>query len=53
MTDAQSNRRTDGEATRMRDTLEWTSPFGILSAWYLRRFVKRKQSELKRMSEAR
>jgi len=42
-----------GDATHMRDTLEWSSPFGILAAWYLRRFVKRKQRELKRMAEAR
>src|SRR5258706_459157 len=39
------------DGTLMRDTLEWTSPFGILTAWYLRRFVKKKQSALKRMVE--
>jgi len=38
--------------TLMRDTLEWTSPFGIFAGWFLRRFVTKKQRELKRMAES-
>lgn len=33
-------------ATLMRDTLEYTSIFGILAGWFLRRFVTKKQSAL-------
>lgn len=32
---------TDG-GTLMRDTLEFTSPFGVLAGWVLRRFVRRR-----------
>jgi len=32
--------------TLMRDTLEWTSPFGIFAGWFLRRFVTKKQRAL-------
>jgi len=46
--------------TRMRDTLEWVSPFGpfgriadaIAVARHLRRFVRRKQTALKRIAES-
>jgi len=41
-----------GGGTLMRDTLEWTSPFGIFAGWFLRRFVTKKQRELKRMAES-
>jgi ligand-binding SRPBCC domain-containing protein len=50
-----------GAGTRMRDTLEWRSPFGIAGvladklfvAGHMRRFVARKQRELKRIAEER
>lgn len=46
-------------ATLMRDTLDWTSPFGLLGrladtlfvTGHMRRFVSRKQLELKRVAE--
>jgi ligand-binding SRPBCC domain-containing protein len=40
-----------GGGTLMRDTLEWSSPFGFLAAWFLRRFVTRKQLALKAIAE--
>jgi ligand-binding SRPBCC domain-containing protein len=46
--------------TRMRDTLEWTAPLGPLGRLadglfleaYMRRFLTRKQAELRRLAEA-
>ena len=32
--------------TLMRDTLEFTSPFGVVAGWFLRRFVRRRASAL-------
>ena len=48
-------------ATLMRDTLDWTSPFGLLGriadvlfvTRHMRRFVRRKQLALKRVAESR
>jgi ligand-binding SRPBCC domain-containing protein len=48
-----------GAGTRMRDTLEWRSPAGIVGVFadklfvadHMRRFVTRKQRELKRIAE--
>ena len=48
-----------GDGTLMRDTLEWTSPFGFLGRIvdalllknHLRKFVTRRNSELRRIAE--
>ena len=50
---------TKGDGTLMRDTLQWTSPFGILGKIvdaillknHLRKFVSRRNAELKRVAE--